>query len=77
MLILTRKPGQAFVVDGIGTVRVVAVGSGRVRLALDMPKATSVRRGEVEDRDRDRVGRSGDRDSNVSQGNGEMGNGDE
>jgi carbon storage regulator len=50
MLVLSRKIGEAIVIDGGIVVRVADVHGGRVRLAIDAPRSTRVDREEVHDR---------------------------
>lgn len=48
MLILTRRPGEAVVIDGGITVRVVSVHGGQVRLGFDAPPDTVINRAEFD-----------------------------
>lgn len=50
MLVLSRKIGEAIVIDGGIVIRVADAHGGRVRLAIDAPRATRVDREEVRDR---------------------------
>ncbi len=50
MLVLSRKVGEAIVIDGGIVIRVVEVQGGRVRLAIDAPRSTRVDREEVHHR---------------------------
>jgi carbon storage regulator len=50
MLVLSRKIGEAIVIDGGITVRVVEVHGGRVRLAIEAPRSVRVDREEVHER---------------------------
>jgi carbon storage regulator CsrA len=50
MLVLSRKVGEAIVIDGGIVVRVAEVQGGRVRLAIDAPRSTRIDREEVHDR---------------------------
>lgn len=47
MLILTRRPGEAFVIDGDIRVTVISSSMGRVRLGIDAPDHVIVDRLEV------------------------------
>ncbi len=47
MLILVRKPGQAFAISGGITVTVLEVGRDRVKLGIDAPPAVRVLREEL------------------------------
>lgn len=46
-LVLTRRPGEAIVIDGDITVRVVGVVDNQVRLAIDAPQDTEIWREEL------------------------------
>jgi len=50
MLVLTRKPGEKLMIGENITVTVVAVGRGRVRLALEAPDHVRILRAELTDR---------------------------
>ena len=50
MLVLSRKVGEAIVIDGGITIRVAEVHGGRVRLAIEAPRSTRVDREEIHDR---------------------------
>jgi carbon storage regulator len=50
MLVLSRKVGEAIVIDGGILIRVAEVHGGRVRLAIEAPRETRVDRAEVHDR---------------------------
>ena len=50
MLVLSRKVGEAIVIDGGISIRVAEIQAGRVRLAIDAPRCTRVDREEVHDR---------------------------
>ena len=50
MLILTRRIGQAFVVDRDITVSVIAVHGNNVRLGIDAPDHIAVFREEISER---------------------------
>ncbi len=47
MLVLTRKSGEAICIDGDIVVKVLRIRGGRIRLGIEAPLATSVRRIEV------------------------------
>ena len=42
MLLLTRKPGDAIVIDGRIVVKVIDIQGGRVRLGIEAPKDVKV-----------------------------------
>jgi carbon storage regulator len=50
MLVLSRKVGEAIVIDGGIVVRVAEVHGGRVRLAIEAPRSVRVDREEVHER---------------------------
>ena len=50
MLVLSRKVGEAIVIEGGIVVRVAEVNGGRVRLAIEAPRSTRVDREEVHER---------------------------
>lgn len=50
MLILTRRVGEAIVIDEKVTVTVLGVVGNRVRIGVNAPKVTSVHREEVSER---------------------------
>jgi carbon storage regulator len=50
MLVLTRKAGEAVVIDGDIRVKVIAVKGHTVRLAVEAPPEVRVDRQEVHDR---------------------------
>jgi carbon storage regulator CsrA len=50
MLVLSRKVGEAIVIDGGISIRVAEIQGGRVRLAIDAPRSTRVDREEVHER---------------------------
>jgi carbon storage regulator len=50
MLVLSRKSGEAIVIDGEITVRVVEVRGERVKLAFEAPPSVPIHRGEVHER---------------------------
>jgi carbon storage regulator len=50
MLVLSRKVGEAIVIDGGIVIRVADIQGGRVRLAIDAPRSTRVDREEVHER---------------------------
>jgi len=47
MLVLSRKAGEAIVIDNRIKVRVLQVSRSRVRLAIEAPENVSVDRGEI------------------------------
>jgi carbon storage regulator len=47
MLVLTRKPGEAVVINGDIEVRVLSVQGNRVRLGVEAPADVSIRRREL------------------------------
>lgn len=51
MLVLSRKVGEEFVIDGNIRVRIVATKGGRTRLAIDAPREVRIIRGELLDVD--------------------------
>jgi carbon storage regulator len=50
MLVLSRKIGEAIVIDGGIVIRVTEVHGNRVRLGIDAPVSTRVHREEVYER---------------------------
>jgi carbon storage regulator len=50
MLVLSRKVGEAIVIDGGIVIRVAEVHGGRVRLAIEAPRSTRVDREEIHER---------------------------
>ena len=50
MLVLSRKVGEAIVIDGGIRIRIAEVQGGRVRLAIEAPRSTRVDREEVHER---------------------------
>jgi carbon storage regulator CsrA len=46
-LVLNRNVGQTIVIDGPCTITLAKVNGGRVSLALDGPRSTNIRRGEL------------------------------
>lgn len=50
MLVLSRKSGEAIVIDGEITVRVVEIKGDRVKLAFDAPPSVPIHRAEVHER---------------------------
>lgn len=42
MLLLTRKPGDAIVIDGRIVVKVIDVQGGRVQLGIEAPKEVKI-----------------------------------
>ena len=49
MLVLTRKEDQVIQIGSDVTIRVLSIGRGRIRLGIDAPSETKVRRGELAD----------------------------
>lgn len=47
MLVLSRKPGQAVVIDGNITLKVLDVEGDRVRIGIEAPRDVPVHREEV------------------------------
>ncbi len=47
MLVLTRKSGEAVIVDGEITIRISGVVGNRVKLAVDAPRHWPIRRVET------------------------------
>jgi carbon storage regulator len=50
MLVLSRRRGEAIVIDGNIRVRIVEIDGNRVRLGIEAPSAVTVDRSEVHDR---------------------------
>jgi carbon storage regulator len=50
MLVLTRKPAEAVVVNDTVRITVVGIKGDRVRLGIEAPRTVSVDRAEVHDR---------------------------
>lgn len=50
MLVLSRKCGEAIIIDGEITVRVVDVKGDRVKLAFDAPPSVPIHRAEIHER---------------------------
>lgn len=50
MLIITRKPGEAFVIGENVTVTVLGMHGRQVRIGIDAPKDVTIRREELEPR---------------------------
>ncbi len=50
MLVLSRKPGEAIVIDDEITIRVVEIKGDRVKLAFDAPPSVPIHRAEVHQR---------------------------
>jgi carbon storage regulator len=46
MLLLTRKPGDAIVIDGRIVVKVIDVQGGRVQLGIEAPKEVKIEAAE-------------------------------
>lgn len=57
MLVITRKAGEAFVIKGIGEIKILDVVSTRgepvVKVGIEIPKSIKVLRSELEDWDDD------------------------
>lgn len=51
MLILSRKPGEQLIVGENIVVTVAEVRGNRVKIGIDAPKETKVRRAEIEPHD--------------------------
>lgn len=47
MLVVTRRVGQTIEIDGGITLKVMRVRGNQIRLAIDAPPETGIRRGEV------------------------------
>jgi carbon storage regulator len=47
MLILTRKTGEAIIIDGSIKVSVLSIEGNQIRLGIDAPKDISVHREEI------------------------------
>lgn len=62
MLVLTRKPGEAVVINGDIIIKVVEVRGNHVRLAFEAPRAVRIMRSELVDKDREHVREDGDPD---------------
>lgn len=69
MLILTRKPGDAVVIDGGIRIVVLASDSGGVRLGFEAPSSVSIVRAEAAQRVPGETGRSGTAQAAVLKGN--------
>jgi len=54
MLVLTRKSGESVVIDGSITVTVIRMRGNVVRLGIEAPKETLIRRSELPKRVSDR-----------------------
>jgi carbon storage regulator len=50
MLVLSRKPNEAIIINDAVRVTVVGIKGDRVRLGIEAPRAVSVDRAEVHDR---------------------------
>lgn len=51
MLVLSRKTDQAIVIDGGITVRILQVRNGSVRVGIEAPDTTHIRREELDPRE--------------------------
>ncbi len=47
MLVLSRKQGEAIQIDGNITIKIVNVGPGRVKIAIDAPSNVTILRQEL------------------------------
>lgn len=50
MLVLSRTETQTIHVDGPATIVIVAIKPTRVKVGIDAPPTTNIRRGEIDDR---------------------------
>ena len=50
MLVMTRRVGESIEIDGGIWVKVVRIRGNQVRLSIDAPQETGIRRGEIKDR---------------------------
>ena len=48
MLVLTRTETQTIHVDGPATITIVAIKPTRVKVGIDAPPTTNIRRGEID-----------------------------
>jgi len=55
MLVLSRKQGEAIQIGGNITIKIVNVGPGRVKIAIDAPNNVTILRQELCDGQSDRV----------------------
>lgn len=55
MLVLTRRIGGELQIADEIRVTVLRVDGGRVKIGIDAPPSVSIRRGEIQDGDRDRT----------------------
>jgi carbon storage regulator CsrA len=47
VLVLSRKPKEALIIEGVGTVTVQEIRNGRVSLGLDLRPDVKIRRSEL------------------------------
>jgi carbon storage regulator len=50
MLVFSRKTGEEIVIDGVITLKVLAVEGNKIRIGINAPDSVSVDRREVHDR---------------------------
>jgi carbon storage regulator len=50
MLVLTRKPGEEIVIEGVIRVTVLSVRGDRIRLGIEAPREVVVDRSEIHER---------------------------
>ena len=55
MLVLSRKPGESIRINDNITIKIVSVGPGRVKIAIDAPSNVTILREELCDGQSDRV----------------------
>ncbi|MCX4189004.1 carbon storage regulator [Methylophaga sp. OBS3] len=53
MLILTRRPKEAFLIGKSVSVTVISVKGNQVRLAIKAPETTHIERGDVQKKDQE------------------------
>jgi len=49
MLVLSRKQGESIRINDNITIKIVSVGPGRVKIAIDAPQDVTILRGELVD----------------------------
>jgi carbon storage regulator len=54
MLVLSRKPGEALLIDGVTVIRVLEVRGGQIRLGIEAPADVAVLRAELGERQAER-----------------------